>query len=621
MKHSEDINAGWKHGDPIEYMLDEAPGFDVAAYEGERYEAMVPDTLDLQERAALAVNVLTEATDPQADCEMYWLTHLGRNPIVMQHDFSDHCQCKFMEALPLVRIISGATQNEHVDRKWMEVLLRQQGEDGLLYTPIKGRPWAAFNGEYYMGGKPEFQQYIDPFHNARVLTAMMLYNRRDEGSLWEQTARKVVDGLADLAVDRGDYAYYSPTCMRAIRGETNDIGKTKRMVGAHVGFMALALVHTYREIGYEPALTLAGKLLHYLRHVLKYPDEDGRFEPGPLVHFHMHTYVLLSYVEYARQVEDRGLLEHARKGYEYAKAHGNTLMGYFPEFLHSDELEHSELCEVADMIAIAIKLTDAGVGDYLDDVDRWVRNMFAEGQLTAAKADLLRINSQRKDAHADVSDDAAEGVGKQCNPMYQTTDRALERNIGAFAGWPKANDWYADVCEGIMHCCTGNATRAIYFIWEKILTFDSGKLKVNLLLNRASPWADIDSHIPYTGRVDIRMKQDAELAVRIPEWAQPEEVKVTVNDEDRPVDYDGRYALVGPTAAGDVVSVTFPIHVVTHRAHIEKETYDLVCKGNEIIAISPSGKICPLFHRPHYREDTTRWRKVERFVSNEVFNW
>ena len=604
-----DINAGWKRGDPIQYRRDQAPDFDVAPYAGERYEASVPDTLDLQERATLAVNVLTEVTDPDADYEMYWLTFLNHNPVIMQHDFSDHCQCKFMEALPLVRIISGSTQNLHVDRKWMEVLLRQQGEDGLFHTPLKGRPWGTIEGEFYLGGRPDREDYIDPFHNARVLTAMMLYNRRDGGTLWEETARRVVDGMVELAVDRDDYAYFSPTCMQAVPGETSDIAKTSRMVAAHVGFMILSLVHTHREIGCEPAMTLAGKLVHYLRHVLKYPDEEGRFEPGPLSHFHMHTYVLLSYVEYARETGDRDLLEHAGKGYAYGKSKGNTLMGYFPEHLFNEELEHSELCEVADMIAIALKLTDAGAGDFLDDVDRWVRNMFAEGQLTPDKVEHLR-------KHAD---------GKprgEYDPMHQEPERALERNIGAFAGWPKANEWYADQRAGIMHCCTGNASRAIYFIWERILTYAEGELRVNLLLNRASPWADVDSHIPYRGQVDVRMKQDARLAIRIPEWVEAGEAELAVNGTVVPrIEWDGRYAGIGDVKAGDLVTMTFPIRITTHEVVIEKEPYRLECKGNEIIDISPPGKICPIFNRPHYRDDTTRWRKIERFVSDEVFEW
>ena len=35
------------------------------------------------------------------------------------------------------------------------------------------------------------------------------------------------------------------------------------------------------------------------------------------------------------------------------------------------------------------------------------------------------------------------------------------------------------------------------------------RLSVNLLLNRASPWVDVDSHIPYEGRVDLKVKHGA----------------------------------------------------------------------------------------------------------------
>ncbi len=43
----------------------------------------------------------------------------------------------------------------------------------------------------------------------------------------------------------------------------------------------------------------------------------------------------------------------------------------------------SETCEVADMIGLALKLTQAGVGEYWEDTDRWVRNQFVENQLTS----------------------------------------------------------------------------------------------------------------------------------------------------------------------------------------------------------------------------------------------
>ncbi|MBA7708519.1 hypothetical protein ES703_117421 [subsurface metagenome] len=40
-----------------------------------------------------------------------------------------------------MRLISGSEQNLDVERRWMEVALKSQGEDGLIYTPLQGRPW------------------------------------------------------------------------------------------------------------------------------------------------------------------------------------------------------------------------------------------------------------------------------------------------------------------------------------------------------------------------------------------------------------------------------------------------------------------------------------------------
>ena len=92
--------------------------------------------------------------------------------------------------------------------------------------------------------------------------------------------------------------------------------------------------------------------------------------------------------EYARTAGDDELTEFVVRGYERAKSYvanieqidkiwfdtpGGNLIGFFPELVGSPEWEGSEICEVADMIAIALLLSD--------DADRWIRNMFAEGQL------------------------------------------------------------------------------------------------------------------------------------------------------------------------------------------------------------------------------------------------
>jgi hypothetical protein len=203
------------------------------------------------------------------------------------------------------------------------------------------------------------------------------------------------------------------------------------------------------------------------------------------------------------------------------------------------------------------------------------------------------------------------------DPVVQSCDHVPERNVGAFAGWPTANDWGL----GIMHCCTGNATRALYYIWEHILHHQPGQLRVNLLLNRASSWADMDSHLPYVGQVDVKIKQPVDLSIRLPAWVTPDQVRCQVHGQDRPVGCEGRYVQVGPVQPGDVATLTFPIAERTEEVWIEKARYTLIRKGHDVVHIDPPGRYCPLYQRAHYRENATRWRKRERFVSHESLPW
>ena len=620
MSENEERLAGWKPGDPIGYIRQEIPHFTVPAYAGERYEALVPDTLDLQERMALAVNVLTNATDPLADYEIYFWGRIRSNPPVMRHDYSDLCEMKFMEALPLMRLGSGSELNPQVERRWMEVALHQIGPDGLAYWPTKGRPWALIGaGDFvYRGRDRGLEQLLFPIYCGRLLSAMMVWHLRDGGWLWKDTAERMVDGLTDLAVDRGRYAYFSPHPSYAEKGSTMDGGRTLPGLGAQTNIVTLGLSHVYRQTGYEQARQLAHKFIRYTLDELQYFDREGHFmpdqPPNPRAHFHEHTRDLQAFLEYALLTGDQELLELVPKGYEYARTEGNTLLGYFPELINSPEVELSELCEVADMVALALKLSEAGLGDYWDDADRWGRNMLVEGQLTRGDwIDRLHLPWTAKYDDCDIP---RSEVG-----FHETSERVSERLVGCFTGYAKPNDWWPGITMGTMHCCTGNGTRALYYLWDHILRHEDGRLRVNLLLNRASPWADVDSHIPYVGQVDVKVKQPVALSLRIPEWVKPGEVRVTLNGRNRNVGWAGRYAQVGEVTPGEVVTMTFPIAERSEYVHVEKERYMLVRKGNEVVKVEPPGRYCPLYQREHYRLGTTLWRTTERFVSTEGIHW
>ena len=624
----------WKPGDPIGYITPDIPEFESPPYEGERYEATVPDTLDLQERARLAVHNMTEATDPQADYEPYYIILLRDNPPVMLHtSWHGATLPMYPESVSLMRIMTGSQQNTEVDRRWMEVALKMQGPDGLVYTPIRGRPWANWEATTVIddsGYRTQGDQQISAMGNGRMLNTMSLFAMRDDGPLWRDAVRRLVDGLTELAVESGDLAYFWPTVLLTKKGRPPD-GKVPTPFGnVESSKVPPGLVYAYRLLGYEPAMTLAGKVINYMRR--NYYGEDGTFYSIPgsplMAHFHAHSHGLLAMLEYAQTAEDDELMEFVVRSFEWArdsganleqrgwdewvKTPGGSLIGYFPEHLSSYRAHGSEICEVSDMIGLALKLSEAGIGDYWDDADRWIRNMLVEGQLTSTDW-VSRL------PHADLikQDPSSPPV---INP-YRETDRVAERNLGAFAGWPAPNQWGIRDEFSTMQCCTVTGARALYWTWERVLRHHDGKLRVNLLFNKASPWADLDSYIPYEGRVDVKAKQAVDLEVRIPEWVTPGETRCQVNGEERRLGWDGRYAQVGQLKPSDRATLTFPISERTDVIHIEKQPYTLVRKGNEVVSIDPPGRYYPLYQRDHYRQDTARMRKVERFIPKEQVDW
>ena len=173
----------------------------------------------------------------------------------------------------------------------------------------------------------------------------------------------------------------------------------------------------------------------------------------------------------------------------------------------------------------------------------------------------------------------------------------------------------------IMNCCTASGARGIFAAWRDMISFDDDTLRVHLLFNRASRWADIDSYIPYTGRVDVKARQAMNLEIRIPEWVKPSEVKCTVDGGIRDLSFSGRYARVGRVRQGDKVSMTFPISERTEKRSIEGFDYTFTFRGNDVVYVDPPGKYAPMYQRGHYRTGKPLFRKVTRFVAEDELPW
>jgi hypothetical protein len=636
----------------IQYIREKIPAFEIPPYRGERYKDQVPDTLDIAERALLGINCLTGITDPLADREIFWFADFHRNPPVMVHDFSDWCQNVegMMESLTLLRALTGSDLNSNVDKIWMETLLKSIGPDGLVYVPLGERPWGRLNhawmapvwranGTTTDASDKTVAQITGPALWPRSISAMIIYYLRDSNPIWTQAIEKMIEGMSALASDEGDYIFFPAGGYEPNKKFTGGLTADNQLMPT--GYLALdggnirviqGLAQYYRLSGYEPAKTLAGKLVNFARFHADAYDRDGRFRfsayekigPEWFVeyshahggqvtleqikgqtlggHFHSHAVGILGMIDYAAAVGDRELLDWCQASYVWARMQGNSLTGFFPEYI-VPSYPSCESCGVADMIAIAAKLSQAGAGDYWDDLDRWVRNQFAENQLTK-ESWIYHL---------------AESSPEKPVAFNETDHQVGKRNLGGFAGWASGNEW--SLKNGIMHCCTGNSTRALYYVWENIVEGRNQEFRINLLLNRASAWADVYSFIPYEGRVRIKMKKSCpRVVVRMPEWLKSgsSDPVCKVKGGPRALTWEGRYVIVGGAESGETIDLTFPIATRTVGETVGAVRYTMEVRGNTVISIDPGGRTGPLYERSY---QPMRWLTVDRFVTEREIVW
>lgn len=632
-------NLGGPTGSGIQYIRKDIPKIEYPPFRGTHYTAFVPDTLDLAERARLGIHGMTSCTDRASDYEIYGNGWPSKGVLTMAHSYHDHNggQPKWIEALCLLREASGSTENMEVDRKMMETLFHMLGPDGLLNIAVKGSSWSILtHGNERTYFDPNVSQVMNVCPSGRGLMAMSTWYMHSPDPVLKEAIEHMVDGFAKIAVYEGDYCWFRERYWdgRAASDETMamELGASVKST-----FVMGGLAYAYKATGYEPAADLGQKLACYLMgparmfdpehegHFYGHSDAEGKWKDG--VHFHGTTHGLLGILELGLAKNDQHLIDFARKAYDFARSQGITEVGWFPEGYPASHAR-VEGCHVGDMTIYAARLSAAGVGDYWEDVEHYTRNQLQSAQVTdpgwletGARLVANDPNSAALFAWGALADYAATvdkdlaGVKPGTVAPLMTADHVAERNVGTYLGLAEVN---GQLGIGTAYsCCTGNANRAFYHVWHHILTEKDGKLRVNLLLNRASKWADVNSYLPYQGKLEIAMKASEDLAARIPSWVTDGLAQCRVNGKAKQASMDGRYLQVGQVHKGDKVEVEFPLLRETREIHAFKTPYTIDMKGFNVVEIWPKNNICPFYGREDYRQDTPRFREIERFAAED----
>ena len=331
-----------------------------------------------------------------------------------------------------------------------------------------------------------------------------------------------------------------------------------------------------------------------------------------------HAYVtaLRGLLAYAQQANDINLKEMVRCGYEYMRAFGLKSIGLF-----------GEMCTTGDMTRLAIELSEAGVGDYWEDVDRYVRNHLTELQITDAAKMQSVINS--------LPDHTA-----NLDPAEETRNDVLNRNLGWFLSSSThatliPADNQLDPVDPLMWnaCCTGSCIPALYDVWNAIVHCNDSHARINLLLNRASSWLDIDSYLPYEGKVVIRNKNAAKVSIRLPRWVDKSTVACQVNDQPVAHIWLANFLRIEGLLAGDRILITFPMTERSERFSIkwpqdafwtqstkpgvDPTIYLMTFRGNTLVDIFPRNmeQGYPLYQRDSLRSTITPMKNVTRYIA------
>jgi hypothetical protein len=143
-----------------------------------------------------------------------------------------------------------------------------------------------------------------------------------------------------------------------------------------------------------------------------------------------------------------------------------------------------------------------------------------------------------------------------------------------------------------MQCCTGNGTVGLYAAWEAIVRRSGDAAQVNLLLNRASEAVDIESWLPYEGRVVLRNRELRRIAVRIPSWVRRREVRPRTAQARLSPAWVGNFLVLDNLKPGEPVTIEFPVPLsaasyTTASGTPDEQTYRFTFRGGTVVEVSP----------------------------------
>lgn len=536
-----------------------------------------PD-LWLQSAASLAMSALLARLDLEAGARPYFWIDTRQSPPQASHSYWDAVDIagRFVDALPLAREITGRDDGRDSEALLREYLWAQQdGKDGLFYNrDDEARPGDEMSKYTPDGTEAAGARHVDLFCQrgpAMALCTLMAAGDRAAPGRWE----KLVEGLWGLTERAAPDELRLPSYRWAPVLKPEWIA-SQTVPEKWLGYRYAALTALARgaELTGSPrSVELARGLAHwYMRH--GDVPADGRYAAN--THSGGILPTAVGICRLGIQAGDAEMVAWAQRVYEWTRA--NTAdFGFLLDGLGLDGFFAGtcETCGLADLVHLALLLTQAGAGDCWGDIERIARNQLTENQYADREA-LRRL--------------------------YPGVDETVLRMLhGGFecAATPNRLLTYT----GVEACCIGGGMRALYHVWRGAVTDRGEQTDINLGFSRSTPHVEVIGHEPWQGRIDVRLRTSRRLSVRAPEHVQPEEAEVTIDGRRVCPHWEGRRAHLGRLSAGQIASLTYPLRDRQARYEIAGTGYSGWWRGGTMVEIEPAGDGYGAYRRRHLLEE------------------
>jgi hypothetical protein len=175
-----------------------------------------------------------------------------------------------------------------------------------------------------------------------------------------------------------------------------------------------------------------------------------------------------------------------------------------------------------------------------------------------------------------------------------------ERIGGAFVGWGGPADLFnigGRHGAMIQNCCGSHYPFGLHLLWQRVVTSGGDPVRVNLLVTHDAPQCRVVSSLPQQGRIRVEMKKAGDLWIRIPDWAEPRQVRVSLRGRLIVPERKDGFCLARQLRPADVVEAEFPLRRERRRESFIGHTVNAEWVGDTVVSISPGGSMIPLFER------------------------